>query len=176
MNKLFKAVKQDGSFFFILAILNLPIILQAFVDNVTFLPSSEKFFLHVKYFGFVTTIIFLLTIAIHFWLAKRKKVKKFLQQALTAIFAVLFAAEFFYLSKFQKAFDTDIIEIFLENLFAPEVIAGVIFFVILLVIGIQDLQKIFKSLSTKKIRWITYALIIISVCAIILSTLTLTQR
>ena len=168
MDKIFKAVKQDGAFFFILAILNLPIIFQSFVDNVTFLPSSEKFFRHVKYFGFVTTIIFWLTIAIHFLLAKRKKIKKFLQRTLTAIFAVLFAAEFFYLSKFQKSFDTDVIEIFVENLFSPEVLIGVIAFVVLLVIGVQDMQKILKSMSTKKVKRLTYLLIIVSLCAIFL--------
>ena len=79
----------------------------------------------------------------------------------------MFAAEFFYLSKFKRALDTDILEIFLENLFAPEVLIGIIFFVTLLVIGIQDLQKIFKSMSTKKIKRLTYALIIIFVFTII---------
>ncbi|MBQ6976030.1 MAG: hypothetical protein IJQ16_05725 [Selenomonadaceae bacterium] len=167
MDKIFKAVKQDGAIFFVLATLNLPIILQAFVDNKDFLPSVEKFFHYAQQFFGVATIIFAVTIAINFLLAKRKKLKKFLQRAFIIIFAVMFAAEFFYLSKFKRALDTDILEIFLENLFAPEVLIGIIFFVTLLVIGIQDLQKIFKSMSTKKIKRLTYALIIIFVFTII---------
>lgn len=168
-DKLFKAVKQDGAFFFILVTLNLPIIFQAFVENLTFLPSTEKFFMYVKYFGFIATILFWLTIAINFFLDKRKKLKKFLQQILIAVFSILFAAEFFYLSKFQTSFNVNILEIFLENLFSPAVLIGVIFFVILLIIGVQDLRKIFKSMSTKKVRRITYLMIIISLFAIFLA-------
>lgn len=168
-DKLFKAVKQDGAIFFILATLNLPIIFQAFVENSTFLPSTEKFFMYVKYFGFIATIIFWLTIAINFFLDKRKNLKKILQQILIAVFSFLFAAEFFYLSKFQMSLDTNILEIFLENLFELEVLIGVIFFVILLIIGMDDLRKIFKSMSTKKIRRITYLMLIISLCAIFLA-------
>lgn len=168
-DKLFKAVKQDGAFFFVLTTLNLPIIFQAFVENLTFLPSTEKFFMYVKYFGFIATILFILMLAINFFLDKRKQLKKFLQQILIIVFSILFAAEFFYLSKFQRSFDTDILENFLENLFEPEVLIGVIFFVILLIIGIQDLRKIFKSMSTKKIRRITYLMIIISLFAIFLA-------
>ena len=167
MDKIFKAVKQDGAFFFTLSILNLPIFLQAFVDNKDFLPSTEKFFNFAQQFFLVATIIFAATLAINFFLAKRKKQKKFLQQILTAIFATLFAAEFFYLVKVQTALKADMIEIFLENLFAPEVLIGIIFFVIFLIIGIQDLQKIFKSMPAKKIKRITYTLIIISVFNII---------
>lgn len=168
-DKLFKAVKQDGAFFFILVTLNLPIIFQAFVENLTFLPSAEKFFMYVKYFGFIATILFWLTIAINFFLDKRKKLKKFLQQILIAVFSILFAAEFFYLSKFQTSFNVNILEVFLENLFSPAVLIGVIFFVILLIIGVQDLRKIFKSMSTKKVRRITYLMIIISLFAIFLA-------
>lgn len=167
MDKIFKAVKQDGAFFFTLSILNLPIFLQAFVDNKDFLPTTEKFFDFAHQFFCVATIIFAATLAINFFLIKRKKLKKFLQQILTGIFATLFAAEFFYLSKFQTALKADMIEIFLENLFAPEVLFGIIFFVTFLLIGIQDLQKIFKSMPAKKIKRLTYALIIIFVFTII---------
>ena len=167
LDKIFKAVKQDGAFFFVLTILNLPIILQAFVGNKDFLPSAEKFFHYAQQFFLVATIIFAATIAINFWLAKRKQLKKFLQRALLGIFAVMFAAEFFYLSKFKHALDTDVLEIFLENLFEPEVLIGVIFFAVLLAIGVQDLQKIFKSMAAKKIKRLTYALITISAFTII---------
>ena len=70
------------------------------------------------------------------------------------------------MSKFKRELDTDILEIFFENLFAPELLIGIIFFVTLLVIGIQDLQKIFKSMSTKKIKRLTFALILIFVFTI----------
>lgn len=162
MEKLFKAVKTDGAFFFIIAILNLPIILQSFVRNEELLPSAEKFFLYVKYFGCTVTIIFFLTLAINFLMSKRKKAKKILQQAIIGIFSVTFAAEFYYLSKIQEAFRLEMLEIFVENLFTPEVIIGIVVFVTLLVIGVQDLQKIFKAMSAKKIKRITYALIIFS--------------
>lgn len=170
-DKLFKAVKQDGAFFFILVTLNLPIIFQAFVENLTFLPSAEKFFNYAQQFFCVTTILFILMLAINFFLDKRKQLKKFLQQILIVVFSILFAAKFFYLSKFQRSFDTDILENFLENLFEPEVLIGLIFFVILLIIGIQDLRKIFKSMSTKKIRRITYVVLIICLCTIIFSVI-----
>lgn len=166
MDKLFKVVKQDGAFFFTLAILNLPIILQAFVGNENFLPSAEKFFHYIKFFWCWASVLFVMTLAIHFWLAKKKKLKKFLQRLLIGFFSVTFVAEFFYLSKFQRDFDIDAIEILLENLFSPEVLIGVIIFAIFLVIGVQDLQKIFKSMPTKKIKRITYALIIIFITSI----------
>ncbi|MBR5913217.1 MAG: hypothetical protein IKZ58_02470 [Selenomonadaceae bacterium] len=167
MEKIFKAVKTDGAFFFILAILNLPIILQTFVGNKEFLPSAEKFFHYAQQFFCVTTVIFILTLVINFGMAKKKKLKKFLQRALIGIFSVICASEFFYLSSFKSDFNVDATEIFLENLLEPIVLIGTIFFVILLVIGVQDLQKIFNSMSAKKIRRITYGIIISSVMAII---------
>lgn len=167
MEKLFKAVKTDGAFFFILAILNLPIILQAFVGNTGFLPSAEKFFHYAEQFFCLTTIIFIMTLLINFGMAKKKKLKKFLQRALIGIFSATCAAEFYYLSRFKRDFDIEAAEIFVENLLEPIVLIGTIIFAVLLVIGIQDLQKIFKTMSTKKIRVITYAIIIISVMAII---------
>lgn len=170
MDKLFKVVKQDGAFFFTLAILNLPILFQVFVGNVELFPSAEKFFLYAQRFFSVTTIIFFMTVALNFLFEKKKKLRKarkFCQRTLIGVFAVTFAAEFFYLSKFQMDFGIDAVEILLENLFSPEVLIGVIIFAIFLVIGVQDLQKIFKSMSTKKIKRITYALIIVSFAAVI---------
>ena len=149
LDKLFKVVKQDGAFFFIAIILNLPILFQAFVGNKTLLPSLDKIFLHVKYFWCGAFLILLMTLAINFFMAKKKPLKKLLQRTLTAVFAVLFAAE-----------------IFLENLFAPEVLIGGAVFVILLLIGIEDMRKTFKSMSAKKVKRLTYALIVISVFAI----------
>lgn len=166
LDKLFKAVKQDGAFFFISAILNLPILFQAFAGNKTLLPSMDKIFLHVKYFWCGAFLILLMTLAIHFILAKKKPLKKLLQRVLTAVFATLFAAETFFILTFNRPFDSSAFEIFLENLFAPEVLIGVAVFVILLLIGIEDMRKIFKSMSSKKIKRLTYALIVISVFAI----------
>lgn len=171
MDKLFKVVKQDGAFFFVLVILNLPILLQAFVGNFELLPSAEKFFTYAREFFCVTTIIFILTCAIHFGLAKKKKLKKFLQRLLIVLFAVAFVAEFFYLSRFREDFGIDAAEILLENLFEPEVFIGAAAFAVLLFIGIQDLQKIFKSMSTKKIKRITYALLTIFLCTVVFSVL-----
>lgn len=166
LDKLFKAVKQDGAFFFIAAILNLPTMFQAFTGNKDFLPSVDKIFLHVKYFWCGAFLILLMTLAMHFLLAKKKPLKKLLQRVLTAVFAVLFAAETFYLLKFNRAFDASAVEIFVENLFAPEVLIGVAVFIILLLIGIEDMQKTFKSMPAKKVKRLTYALILISFCAI----------
>ena len=167
LDKLFKVVKQDGAFFFIAIILNLPILFQAFVGNKTLLPSLDKIFLHVKYFWCGAFLILLMTLAINFFMAKKKPLKKLLQRTLTAVFAVLFAAESFYMLKFNRAFDASAAEIFLENLFAPEVLIGVAVFVILLLIGIEDMRKTFKSMSAKKIKRLTYALIVISIFAVI---------
>ncbi len=166
LDKLFKSVKQDGAFFFISAILNMPIMFQAFVGNKTLLPSLDKIFLHVKYFWCGAFLILLMTLAMHFFMAKKKPLKKLLQRVLTAVFATLFVAESFYMLKFNQPFDASAFEIFLENLFAPEVLIGVAVFVILLLIGIEDMQKTFKSMSAKKIKRLTYALIVISVFAI----------
>ena len=167
LDKLFKAVKQDGAFFFIAAILNLPILFQAFAGNKTFFPSLDKIFLHVKYFWCGAFLILLMTLAMHFLLEKKKPLKKFLQRILIAVFAVLFAAETFYILKFNRAFDSSALEIFLENLFTPEVLIGVAVFVILLLIGIEDMRKAFKSMPAKKNKRLTYALILISFFAII---------
>ena len=167
MDKIFKAVKTDGAFFFILAILNMPIILQAFVGNAEFLPNADKFFKYAQQFFSVTAIIFIFTLVTNFLLSKRKKLKKFLQRALIGIFSLIFASEFYYLSRFKKSFEFDAAEIFIENLFSPEVLIETVIFVVLLVIGVQDLQKIFKSMSMKKIKRMTYLIIIISVLAII---------
>ena len=166
MDKIFKVVKKDGAFFFTLAILNLPIILQAFVGNENFLPPAEKFFHYIKIFWCWASVLFVATVAIHFALEKKKKLKKFLQRLFIGIFSVTCAAEFFYLSKFRRDFDIDAVEIFLENLFAPAVLIGVIVFAILVVIGVQDLQKIFKAMSAKKIKRITYALLTVLIAAV----------
>lgn len=167
MDKLFKALKTDGAFFFVLSTLNLPIILQSFVGNKDFLPSGEKFFYYAQQFFCLMLIIFIFTLAINFLLYKRKKIKKFLQRTLTGIFSVIFASEFYYLSRFKRDFNVDAVEVFIENLFEPKVLIGTIFFVILLIIGVQDLQKIFKSMAMKKIKFITYSLIIIFLITII---------
>ena len=167
MDKIFKAVKQDGAFFFVITILNLPIMLQAFVENKEFLPSGEKVLRYSKDFFVITAMIFILTLALNFLLAKKKKLKKLIQRTVTAIFGLMFASEFFYLSRFKQTLKTDTAEIFMENLFEPKVLAGTVFFGILLVIGVQDLQKIFKSMSAHKIERLTFSLIIFFVCGII---------
>ena len=163
MEKFFKAVKQDGAFFVLLEILNLPIFLQVFAGNKDFFPPLEKYFLYGKYFWCAASLMFVLMLALNFTLTKKKKpLKLFIQKVLIAIFATLFAAESFFLYKFRTAFDFDVLEIFLENLFMPEVLVSVAVFVTLLVIGAEDLRKIFKSMSAKKIKRLTYALIISS--------------
>ena len=113
--------------------------------------------------------MFVLMLALNFTLTKkRKNLKLLLQKIFMAIFATLFAAESFFLYKFRHAFDFDVTEIFLENLFLPEVLISCAVFVTLLVIGIDDLRKIFKSMSAKKIKRLTYALIMFSLMGIIL--------
>ena len=167
MEKFFKAVKQDGAFFVTLEILNLPIFLQAFVGNKELLPTFDKIILYGKYFWLAAALLFALMLALNFTLTKKKKpLKLLLQKLLIAIFATLFAAESFFLYKFRTAFDFDVLEIFLENLFMPEVLVSVAVFVTLLVIGAEDLRKIFKSMSAKKIKRLTYALIISSLTGI----------
>ena len=172
MEKFFKAVKQDGAFFVVLEILNLPIFFQAFVGNKDFFPSIDRYWLYGKYFWLAASLMFVLMLALNFTLTKKKKpLKLFLQKILIAIFAVMFAAESFFLYKFRRAFDFDVAEIFLENLFMPEVLISGAVFVTLLVIGIEDLRKIFKSMSAKKIKRLTYALIIFSLMGIIIFAL-----
>jgi len=170
MEKFFKAVKQDGAFFITLEILNLPIFLQAFVGNKELLPSIDKYWLYGKYFWLAASLMFALMLALNFSLTKKKQkpLKLLLQKILIAIFATLFAAESFFLYKFRRDFNFDIIEIFLENLFMPEVLISVAVFVTFLVIGMEDLRKIFKSMSAKKIKRLTYALIIFSLMGIII--------
>ena len=168
MDKFFKAVKQDGAFFVVLGVLNLPIFLQAFVGNKELLPSLDKIFLYAKYFWLSASLMFVLMLTLNFTLTKKKKLLKLLlQKIFMAIFATLFASESFFLYKFRRAFDFDVTEIFLENLFLPEVLISCAVFVTLLIIGIDDLRKIFKSMSAKKIKRLTYALIIFSLIGII---------
>ena len=170
MEKFFKAVKQDGAFFITLEILNLPIFLQAFVGNKELLPSIDKYWLYGKYFWLAASLMFALMLALNFSLTKKKQkpLKLLLQKILITIFATLFAAESFFLYKFRRNFNFDVIEIFLENLFMPEVLISVAVFVTFLVIGMEDLRKIFKSMSAKKIKRLTYALIIFSLMGIII--------
>jgi len=175
MEKFFKAVKQDGAFFVTLEILNLPIFLQAFVGNKELLPSLEKYWLYGKYFWLAASLMFALMLALNFSLTKKKQkpLKLLLQKILITIFATLFAAESFFLYKFRRNFNFDVIEIFLENLFMPEVLISVAVFVTFLVIGMEDLRKIFKSMSAKKIKRLTYALIIFSLMGIIIFTMSI---
>ena len=169
MEKFFKAVKQDGAFFVLLEILNLPIFFQAFVGNKDFFPPIEKYWLYGKYFWCAASLMFVLTMALNFSLTKKKQkpLKLLLQKILIAIFSILFAAETFHLYKFRRSFDFDVMEVFLENLFMPEVIASVAVLVMFLYIGAEDLRKIFKSMQTKKIKRLTYALIFFSLIGII---------
>ena len=164
LDKIFKAVKQDGAFFFLLTILNLPIILQAFIGN-------KDFFLYVKYFLFAAMINFALMLALNFFITKKKSLKKFLQRVFVSLFSVLFISETFFLIKFRREFELSAIEILLENLLMPEVLIGIIFFTALLISGADDLRKIFKSTSAKKIRQITYTILIIFLLTIIFSTI-----
>ena len=170
MEKFFKAVKQDGAFFVVLEILNLPIFFQAFVGNKELFPPIDKYWLYGKYFWLAASLMFVVMLTLNFTLTKKKKsLKLFLQKILIAIFSVLFAAESFFLYNFRRAFNLDVLEIFLENLFMPEVLISGAAFVMFLVIGIEDLRKIFKSMSTKKIKRLTYALIIFSLLGIIVN-------
>lgn len=160
MDKLFKAVKQDGAFFFLLTILDLPIIFQTFVGN-------KDFFLYVKYFLFAAMINFALMLSMNFFMTKKKPLKKFLQRVFVSLFSVLFVSENFFLIKFHREFELSAIEILIENLLMPEVLIGIIFFTGLLMAGSDDLRKIFKSMSAKKIRRITYTILIIFFLTII---------
>ena len=164
MDKIFKAVKQDGAFFFLLTTLDSPIIFQAFVGN-------QDFFLYVKYFIFAAMLNFAVMLAINFSVPKKKPLKKVLQRMFVILFSIMFVSEILFLWKFQREFDGSAIEIFIENLFAPEVVIGIIFFAALLIAGADDLRKIFKSMSTKKIRRITYAVLIIFLFTIIFSVI-----
>lgn len=164
MDKIFKAVKQDGAFFFLLTTLDSPIIFQAFVGN-------QDFFLYVKYFIFAAMLNFAVMLAINFSVPKKKPLKKVLQRMFVILFSIMFVSESLFLWKFQREFDGNAIEILIENLFAPEVVIGIIFFAALLIAGADDLRKIFKSMSTKKIRRITYAVLIIFLFTIIFSVI-----
>ena len=164
LDKIFKAVKQDGAFFFLLTILNLPIILQAFIGN-------KDFFLYVKFFLFAAMINFALMLALNFFITKKKSLKKFLQRVFVSLFSVLFISKIFFLIKFRREFESSAIEILLENLLMPEVLIGIIFFTGLLMAGADDLRKIFKSMSAKKIRRITYTILIIFFFTVIFSTI-----
>ena len=164
MDKIFKAVKQDGAFFFLLTILDSPIIFQAFVGN-------QDFFLYVKYFIFATMLNFAVMLAINFSVPKKKPLKKTFQRLLVILFSIMFVSESLFLWKFQREFDVSAVEILIENLFTPEVVIGIIFFTALLIAGADDLKKIFKSMSTKKIRRITYALLTIFLFTIIFSVI-----
>ena len=164
MDKIFKAVKQDGAFFFLLTTLDSPIIFQAFVGN-------QDFFLYVKYFIFAAMLNFAVMLAINFSVPKKKPLKKVLQRMFVILFSIMFVSESLFLWKFQRELDGNAIEILIENLFAPEVVIGIIFFAALLIAGADDLRKIFKSMSTKKIRRITYAVLIIFLFTIIFSVI-----
>ena len=162
LDKIFKAVKQDGAFFFLLTILDLPIIFQALVGN-------KDFFLYVKYFIFAAMLNFAVMLAINFSVPKKKPLKKFLQRLFVILFSIMFVSESLFLWKFQREFDVSAVEFLIENLFEPDVLIGIIFFTALLIAGADDLRKIFKSMSTKKIRRITYAVLIIFLFTIIFS-------
>ena len=164
MDKIFKAVKQDGAFFFLLTALDLPIIFQTFV-------GKKDFFLYGKYFLCSMMINFFVMLAINFFMVKKKNLKKLFQRILVILFSVIFVSEIFFLIKFRREFEINAIEILIENLFMPEVLIGIIFFTALLISGADDLKKIFKSMSAKKIKRITYALMLIFFFTIILLVL-----
>ena len=164
MNKIFKAVKQDGAFFFLLTALDLPIIFQTFV-------GKKDFFLYGRYFLYSMMINFFVMLAINFLITKKKTLKKVLQRILVSLFSVIFVSEIFFLIKFRREFEINAVEILIENLFMPEVLIGIVFFTALLMAGADDLRKIFKSMSAKKIKRITYILMIIFFLTIIFSVI-----
>ena len=92
-------IKEDGFFFVVLIILNLPII---FLD--------EDFWTSAMRFWFGAFALFLVTATLHLL---PMKIRRFLQTALTVLFALIFMTDIFLLQKFDVPLNLDTLQILL---------------------------------------------------------------
>lgn len=152
-------LKEDGFFFLVITILNLPIIFR----YKEFQAGAVKFY-------FSAFPIFLLVAAIHFL---PLKFRRFVQAALITLFAVIFVTNIFLLCKFDVPLNPDTLQILLgtnpltakefllEQVLNVRIIGGVLIFVLILAALILGLKKFFATRSDKRLKRFAIDLLII---------------
>ena len=152
-------LKEDGFFFVVLSILNLPIILLEEDLQV----GAINFWLGA--FG-----ILIITVVMNFL---PLKIRRLLQAALIILFAAICVADAFLLYKFGVPLNMDMLQILLgtnpltaktfllEQVFSAKVIGGLAAFVILLTALSFGLKKFFATRSEKRLKLLAVDLLII---------------
>ena len=152
-------IKEDGYFFVVLTILNLPII---------FFGGNFRTSIYLFWLG--AFVIFAFTVATHLL---PLKIRRALQTAMIIIFAVIFAANVFLLYKFGVPLNMDMLQIvmgtnpietqeFFRTYFTNfKILGSLTAFVIALVALSLGLKKIFATRSPERLRRLTFDALII---------------
>lgn len=161
-------IKEDGYFFGVLTILNLPII---------FFGWNVQTRLYLFWLG--TSVIFAVTVATHLLPIK---IRRTLQTAAIIVFAVLFAANVFLIKKFGVPLNMDMLQIvmgtnpltaktFLQvQVVNIKVLGGLAAFVIALAALSIGLKKFLSTRSPERLRRLTFDALIIFVMPFIVCT------
>lgn len=152
-------IREDGFFFVVLTILNLPLI-----------SFEADFQLGAMNFWFGALGIFLITAAMNFL---PRKIRRLLQAVLMILFAVICVANAFLLYKFGVPLDTNMLQILLgtnpieaktflwEQVFSVKIIGGLAAFIFLLTALGFGLKKFFATCSAERLRRLSVDLMII---------------
>lgn len=157
-------LREDGRFFVMLTILNLPIFIQEFFYGGRIIPFNESFSNAMPNFWQGTFFILLFCVAINLLLKNHLRIKFFLQTTLIILFAIFFVTDIFLLHKFNLVLHVNMIQIvmgtnpsetkdFLSNyVLTFPVIFGVIFFIAAIVALSKGLNKFFLNRSEERLK------------------------
>lgn len=154
-----KIIREDGFFFVVIIILNLPIIY--FVED--FYTGVANFYFGVFAIFFITVVIHLIPL----------KIRRLFQIVLIIIFAVHFVIDVFLLQKFGLPMNVDMLQIFLgtnpltakafllEYVANFSVLGSLAAFVLATMALIIGLKKFFATCSNERLKRLTFGLLII---------------
>lgn len=171
-----KVLREDGWFFVLLTVLNLPIFFQEFFYFQRILPFMEVFPKGLTNFCQGAFLILLACVAMNLLLAKPrwgKRIKTFLQTTLITLFTISLVTDIFLLKKFNNVLHVNMVQIVMETnpltvkqflsdyVLTLPVIGGTIFLVTIVVAAVKGLQKFFRTRSEERLKRFSYDLLII---------------
>lgn len=164
---------EDGWFFVLLTILNLPIFIQAFFYNHRVIPLAEGFSEGLPDFWRGTFFILMFCVALNLLFSRLPRVKIFVQVILIALFTIFFLMDIFLLHRFDNVLHVNMIQIVMgtnpltakqflsDYVLTFPIIAGTIFFIAAIVTASKTLKKFFGTRSEERLRRFSVDLAII---------------
>ena len=173
-------IREDGCFFILLTILNLPIFIQAFFYNHRVIPLAEGFSDGLPGFWRGTFFILMLCLALNILFSRLPRVKIFLQAVLITLFTIFFVTDIFLLNRFDNVLHVDMIQIVMgtnpltakqfisDYVLTFPIIVGIIFLVATIAAMSKALKKFFVTRSEERLRRFSFDLLIIFLPMILL--------